>query len=288
MMFFNNIKKPVMEAKSLTQQEFTIPLKVSEYKSKHQRLICLNTHVMNTMYSGITFWIPLMTALDVFKNGVPLLKALAVNTVASSIFLGYTILDQLFAVDFGSFCIDDNKEVNFGEDIRGLSVVSIGDGIVVGNSDSVPNKTSATEKLIRKYGNYLVIKYDDFCYASYCHLIKGSQTVKIGDRVKKGQIIAKVGNSGNSSVKQPHLHFEMCFTKIPGAKTIPFVYDFPKPLKGFEPHQYTPIGLRTALKIWIPNSTINEIENTVKFGKLETNNTGRIHWACFLSKPIKG
>lgn len=43
--------------------------------------------------------------------------------------------------------------------------------------------------------------------SAYMHLRKGSLTVKRGDRVKEGQVIAQSGNTGEST--GPHLHFEI-------------------------------------------------------------------------------
>ena len=39
------------------------------------------------------------------------------------------------------------------------------------------------------------------------HLEKGSIGVKVGELIKQGQIIARVGNSG--SAETPHLHYEV-------------------------------------------------------------------------------
>jgi murein DD-endopeptidase MepM/ murein hydrolase activator NlpD len=44
-------------------------------------------------------------------------------------------------------------------------------------------------------------------WAMYAHLIKGSLLVTPGDKVKKGQKIAELGNTGKSS--GPHLHFQL-------------------------------------------------------------------------------
>lgn len=44
-------------------------------------------------------------------------------------------------------------------------------------------------------------------YADYVHLRQGSLVVKKGDKVERGQVLARVGNSGASGV--PHLHFSM-------------------------------------------------------------------------------
>ncbi len=41
----------------------------------------------------------------------------------------------------------------------------------------------------------------------YCHLKEGSIRVKAGQNVAKGEVIGRVGNTGNSS--EPHLHFQL-------------------------------------------------------------------------------
>ncbi len=56
-------------------------------------------------------------------------------------------------------------------------------------------------------GNYIIIKYDDGIYAALCHLQDGSIQVSIGQNVKKGEFIGRVGHSGNSYA--PHLHFQL-------------------------------------------------------------------------------
>lgn len=56
-------------------------------------------------------------------------------------------------------------------------------------------------------GNYIVIKHADSEYSTLAHLKKDSITVKIGDTVSKGQVVAKCGNTGNST--EPHLHFQL-------------------------------------------------------------------------------
>lgn len=56
-------------------------------------------------------------------------------------------------------------------------------------------------------GNYIIIKYDDGVYAALCHLQNGSIQVSVGQNVKKGELIGRVGHSGNSYA--PHLHFQL-------------------------------------------------------------------------------
>ncbi|MDV4150792.1 peptidoglycan DD-metalloendopeptidase family protein [Clostridium sp. AL.422] len=55
------------------------------------------------------------------------------------------------------------------------------------------------------YGNLIIIEHEDDMNTYYGHL--SEYNVKLGDRVKKGDIIGKVGNTGFST--GPHLHFEL-------------------------------------------------------------------------------
>lgn len=56
-------------------------------------------------------------------------------------------------------------------------------------------------------GNYIVIKHNENEYSTLAHLRKGSIRVLEGDTIKKGQVIAQCGNTGNST--EPHLHFQL-------------------------------------------------------------------------------
>jgi hypothetical protein len=55
-------------------------------------------------------------------------------------------------------------------------------------------------------GNHLVIDIGGHRYLEFSHLRQGSILVTIGDRVRVGQPIARVGNSGNST--EPHIHIQ--------------------------------------------------------------------------------
>lgn len=56
-------------------------------------------------------------------------------------------------------------------------------------------------------GNYITIKHKYGEYSTICHLEKDTITVKIGDIVEEGQLLGKVGNSGNT--EGPHIHFQV-------------------------------------------------------------------------------
>jgi murein DD-endopeptidase MepM/ murein hydrolase activator NlpD len=56
-------------------------------------------------------------------------------------------------------------------------------------------------------GNHVVIDIGGGRYVAFGHLRPGTITVAVGDRVRAGQQIAEIGNSGNSS--EPHLHVQI-------------------------------------------------------------------------------
>lgn len=59
-------------------------------------------------------------------------------------------------------------------------------------------------------GNYIIIECGYNVYAALVHLQKGSIQVTVGQHIKKGEVIGRVGHSGNSFA--PHLHFQLMDT----------------------------------------------------------------------------
>src|SRR6185312_245751 len=56
-------------------------------------------------------------------------------------------------------------------------------------------------------GNHVVVAIGGGRYAFYAHLQPGSVRVKVGQKVKVGQVLGLLGNTGNSD--GPHLHFHI-------------------------------------------------------------------------------
>jgi murein DD-endopeptidase MepM/ murein hydrolase activator NlpD len=56
-------------------------------------------------------------------------------------------------------------------------------------------------------GSYVIIRHAGGEYSHYAHLKQGSVRVKAGDAVKRGQVIAQLGQTGNTT--EPHLHFQL-------------------------------------------------------------------------------
>ena len=55
------------------------------------------------------------------------------------------------------------------------------------------------------FGNLILVKHADGYISAYAHT--GDMLVKRGDKVRRGQVIANVGSSGN--VDRPQLHFQI-------------------------------------------------------------------------------
>ncbi|MGW5867535.1 M23 family metallopeptidase [Streptomyces sp. NPDC055239] len=73
----------------------------------------------------------------------------------------------------------------------------------------------------RIVGNHIVLDLGDGTYAMYAHVQRGSLAVRAGDKVEAGQVMARCGNSGNST--EPHVHFQlMDGPDLDTARGVPF------------------------------------------------------------------
>lgn len=63
--------------------------------------------------------------------------------------------------------------------------------------------------------NFVFLRHSDGTVARYFHLTRGGALVKVGDRIKRGQLIGLSGNTGQSPA--PHLHFDVqsCGPNLP-------------------------------------------------------------------------
>jgi len=70
-------------------------------------------------------------------------------------------------------------------------------------------------------GNHVILDIGGGHFAFYAHLQPGSLRVKLGEKVRRGQVVGLVGNSGNST--EPHLHFHIENGSSPlGAEGLPY------------------------------------------------------------------
>ncbi len=157
--------------------------------------------------------------------------------------------------------VEDNKSEysNDGSSIKdyycyNTPVVAPLDGKVVRTFDNIDDNEIGEVNLNKNWGNTIIIEHTDGLYSSLSHLVPGSIKVKIGEDVKKGQVLAKCGNSGRSP--HPHLHFQFQQTDKLGDKTLSFpiahfyeklngkyhlkTFDFPNEkglVRNIEPHE---------------------------------------------------
>ncbi|MFC7439973.1 murein hydrolase activator EnvC family protein [Laceyella putida] len=87
-----------------------------------------------------------------------------------------------------------HEGIDIGNDI-GSPILAADDGVVV-----------LTKSDPDGYGYYVVIDHGNGLKTLYAHMYSSTVTVSVGERVRKGQRIASVGNNGRST--GPHLHFE--------------------------------------------------------------------------------
>lgn len=148
---------------------------------------------------------------------------------------GSARIAQRFAIDWtqiGSdgqvFRGDPAKNVNWTP--YGAAVLAVADGRVVELQDGIPENdpTSSTKAvpitLTTVGGNYLILEIGRGRYAFYAHLQPGSFSVRRGARVRRGQVLASLGNSGQSDA--PHLHLHIMDAPSPlAAEGLPLVFD---------------------------------------------------------------
>lgn len=95
--------------------------------------------------------------------------------------------------------------IDIGGAARGTPIIATQNGIVIteaqgGTGTCVAGQSSG-------YGNYIKIQHDDGNVTLYGHMDTNSVLVRLNDTVKQGQVIGRVGTTGNSTGY--HLHFEV-------------------------------------------------------------------------------
>jgi hypothetical protein len=110
----------------------------------------------------------------------------------------------------------------------GAEVLAVADAVVAAIRDDVPESASVAahpkHAIGDATGNYIALGLGDGRFAFYEHLKPGSLKVGPGQRVKRGQVIAALGFTGDST--GPHLHFHVADANSPlGAEGVPFMFE---------------------------------------------------------------
>lgn len=89
----------------------------------------------------------------------------------------------------------------------GTPIKAAADGIVIDVKDF--SDKGGYSRHFEKYENFIEIRHENDEYSYYGHIKKNSSLVKIGDKVKAGQVIGYSGRVGwlANLVNEPHLHF---------------------------------------------------------------------------------
>jgi hypothetical protein len=156
---------------------------------------------------------------------------------------GVVILDGK-PVDSRRYAIDWKQErdgASFSGDVRdarsyysyGKTVLAVADGRVVTARDSLPDNVpghgdafhaAVPITLETVAGNTITLDLGGGQFAYYMHLQPGSLRVKAGDRVRRGEVLARVGGSGDA--REPHLHFEVTTSsKLLAGEGVPYLID---------------------------------------------------------------
>jgi murein DD-endopeptidase len=109
----------------------------------------------------------------------------------------------------------------------GADVLAVADATVSVAMDDIPDpqivEPHKVVEIENASGNYIVLDLENGKYAFYEHLKSGSIRVRAGERVRRGQVIAELGYTGQST--GPHLHFHVADSTMPlSAEGLPYVF----------------------------------------------------------------
>jgi len=109
----------------------------------------------------------------------------------------------------------------------GAEIVAADGGRIADVRDGIPENTPTVLPpfdLDTASGNYVIEALDDGRFALYAHMQPGSLRVRVGDRVRRGQVLGLVGNTGHADL--PHLHFHVMDRPSPlHANGVPYVLE---------------------------------------------------------------
>lgn len=98
----------------------------------------------------------------------------------------------------------------------GAEVLAVSDGVVAATRDGVAEPVKGVKRpptnLADATGNYIALDIGEGRYAFYEHLAPGL-SVKPGQRVRRGEVIARLGSTGQAN--RPHLHFHLSDVNAP-------------------------------------------------------------------------
>jgi len=150
---------------------------------------------------------------------------------------GSALISRRYAIDWkqvkdGAAFFGDPRDVR-SYYAYGKTVLAVADGFVITARDGLPDNVpghgdkfhpAVPITLDTVAGNTITIDLGGGQFAYYMHLEPGSLGVKAGDRVRKGQLLARVGCSGDA--REPHLHFQVTDSpKLMAGEGLPYLIE---------------------------------------------------------------
>lgn len=151
--------------------------------------------------SSDAYWWPIGSAETEEINGVVFAKG-DPETVRTTSPFGYR--DDPFGRGFKAF--HSGLDIAGGRGEGQVNIIAAKDGIVVKTFDGCESSRTLSN-CGGGYGNHVIIQHSDGNFTLYGHMYQNSVDVSEGSSVNQGQVIGKMGSSGNST--GAHLHFEV-------------------------------------------------------------------------------
>jgi hypothetical protein len=165
---------------------------------------------------------------------------------------GNEVVPQRFAIDW--MRLDRKHRAWVGDPARlssyrsyGQRLIAVAAGKVIFAADGRPNQKPPNDPTAPSVpelpGNRVILRIGPGIYVTYAHMVPGSVRVHDGERVRRGQAVGRLGNSGNSAT--PHLHLQVQITRSFLSDGLPFVFDRFRLLGQItEPFSDSNLGLR--------------------------------------------
>ena len=145
---------------------------------------------------------------------------------------GDEVVPQRFAIDW--MRLDEQHRAWVGDPHQLSSYLSYGQPLIAaaagtvvtardGFPDQPPPDNPTPPPFAELPGNRVVLRVAPGMYLLYAHMKPGSVRVREGDRVRRGQRLGTLGNSGNSAT--PHLHLQVQTTRSFAGDGLPFVFE---------------------------------------------------------------
>jgi hypothetical protein len=132
---------------------------------------------------------------------------------------GSFAIDAFGLNDAWSIQVPGNGKANADYLGWGRPIIAPADGMIVRKRDDRPDQPAGDESNPKYYadefrklgggdpGNHLVIDHGNREFSMIAHFMAGSMRATVGDHVKQGRVLGKLGHSGDTTA--PHVHYQL-------------------------------------------------------------------------------